>query len=227
MRYLLGLALALASSAVYAGEPDVRPMGQSDSYTYSVDALRLLVDDPGVVAFQLVLAWGADDTLQAAMVAVDADGASVDVVPGAFVDRAIDVASLNAMDDITAEERAAQAPALAAHLLHPGQAATFITDWATLRHGGAPLAPALTQEGASLLWHTIEKVMVADIVTRAEAAELVVVWGLNPAGKLTPVLMGVDHADAPMIGSVGEIGFAMDFTRPCPATCQGGGYVRD
>jgi hypothetical protein len=222
MRRLIVPLLLLAATAA-AQEPDVRPIQRSDSYTYSVDALRATLEDPAVFAFQLHLAWGEADTLQGTLVAVDADGALLDAIPGTFADRALDPAHLAAMDDIAAEELNAQPPALASHLLHPRIAGAFIADWTALRESGAPLAPALTQAEQPLRYHTIDKVMVTDIVQRAETAELVVFWGLNAAGSLTPVLMGIDANNAEMVGSVAEIGFAMDFVTPCPPTCAGGG----
>jgi hypothetical protein len=124
------------------------------------------------------------------------------------------------MDDITAEVMQAQPPALAGHLLHPRVAGAYIADWAALRHSGAPLASALTQESMPIRYHTIDKAMIFDIVTRAETTELVVFWGLNSAGTIAPVLMGIDHDNTEMVGSVAEIGFAMDFTMPCPPTCR-------
>lgn len=219
-KYLMWAFLFIASTA-QAQEPAVRPMQQSDSYAYSADALRSILDDPAVFDFQLELAWGADDTLQGRLVAVDADQQMLGVVYGTFADRAIDVSRLMAMADITAEELDAQPPALATHILHPRVAGAFIADWAALRHSGAPLADALSHDSQALLLHGIDKAMIVDIVTRAEAAELVVFWGLNSAGKLTPVLMGIDQDDAEMVGSVAAAGFAMDFTKPCPSICGG------
>lgn len=223
MGQLLGLLLLLfGASAAHAQEPAVRPMQQSDSYTYSVDALRGVLTDASVYTFRVHMAWGEDDTLQGALVAIDEDGQTLATTPATFVDRAIDLGRLNAMDDIAAEVINAQPPALAMHILQPREAATLIANWATLRHSGAPLAPALSQEGQPLRYHTIDKAMIADIVGRAETAELVVFWGLNADGKLTPVLMGIDQDDAEMVGSVAAAGFVMDFTQPCPATCCDG-----
>lgn len=220
MRNLVGLILMLAVSTTHAHEPDVRPMGQSDSYAYSASALRATLDDPAVDAFQLHLAWGEDDTLHGSLTAVDADGQPLYGVPGTFVGRAIDTARLAAMDDITADVMRAQPPALAAHILQPRIASAFITSWAALRKSGAPLAPALSHADEPIVYHTIDKAMIVDIVTRAETAELVVVWGLNSDGKIAPVLMGFDHDEAEMVGSVAEIGFALDFVTPCPPTCR-------
>jgi hypothetical protein len=218
MRRLIVPLLLIAATAA-AQEPNVRPMRQSDSYAYSVDALRLALEDPAVFAFQLHLAWGEDDTLQGMLIAIDTGGTLLDAIPGTYADRAIDTAELAALDDIAPEVLDAQPPALAAHLLHPRVAGELIANWAALRHSGAPLAPALTRADQPLLYHTIDKVMVADIVNRAETAKLVVFWGLNGAGRITPVLMGIDADNTEMVGSVAETGFAMDFTQPCPATC--------
>lgn len=225
MRSLLVLTLMLTAAAAVAQEPRVRPAENSDSYEYSVAALRALVDDPAVVTFRLELDWLGGDTLQASLVAIDADAQARGAVPGTFADRVFDAATIAAMDDVTDAVRNAQVPELAMHILHPHTASTYVTEWMALRQSGAPLAPAMAHSGEPLRYFNIDKAMVADIVNRAETTALVVFWGLNDAGTLAPVLAGSDGQNAAMIGSTADIGFALDFSQPCPPMCNGGGLA--
>lgn len=220
------LMLALFSSFAAAQEPVLRPAQTTDSYVYSVDALRILVNDPAVVAFRLELAWTADDPLQAWLVGMDADHQTRGALIGTFADRPLDTATLAAMPDVSAAELGAQDPDLAMHILHPRVAGAFVADWMTLRHSDDPLTAALSHDGESIRYFTLDKVMITDIVNRAATVQLAVFWGLNTAGKLAPVLAGLDGQGETMIGSTAEAGFALDFTQPCPATCQGGGGLK-
>jgi hypothetical protein len=210
------LLLWACTSIAQANEPSVPPLQHVVGYRYAKADLQALLANPAVRDFHLELAWEKTDALRAWIVAVDDQFQPVGVVDATRVDAPIDLAQMAALPPLSPQDISAQGPVLAAHIIQPQTAATYIGDWIALRQSGAPLAPRMSYPPDAIELFVLERAVVENVAEHPQSAEVAVFWGLNTDEKLTPVLLGIDAGGAVVIGETAAAGLALDVTTPCP-----------
>lgn len=111
------------------------------------------------------------------------------------------------------------------HLLQPIPAYQYISRWNRSLTGNIDLSPIVSYDNGRIRHFSIEKEVVDEISHFRNFNCLGVFLGINPEGKLTTVLVGLDAYKNIILPSVhdkgeGRSGGIYDFTRPCPNTCK-------
>lgn len=102
---------------------------------------------------------------------------------------------------------------IAAHVLQPAQAVTYIQAWQETFQNNT-LEDLISYNGERIRHFS----MPANVIQQmANVGDVQLVWGLNTEGKLTTVFL-----PKPSENSM-EKTYIYDFTEPCPSTCNEGG----
>lgn len=111
------------------------------------------------------------------------------------------------------------------HLLNPQKAFEYINKWNKRSNETKILSNIVSYDNNRIKHFSIEKEVINEISHFTNFNYLGVILGVNPEGKLTTVLVGLDENKNIILPSslskTGESnGGIYDFTQPCPSTCD-------
>lgn len=113
------------------------------------------------------------------------------------------------------------------HFLNPVQAYNYVNRWNMKLAENADLNDVLSYDNVRINYFSIDKEIVQEIADFSGFKYLGVLLGVNPEGKLTTVLLGLDmNQDFIFLPQTSKGGGAnvpptiFDFSQPCPNTCK-------
>lgn len=111
------------------------------------------------------------------------------------------------------------------HLLNPTKAYDYINKWNTKLTKKSNLNATVSYDNLRINHFSIEKEVINEISHFTHFSYLGIFLGINPEGKLTTVLVGLDENKTIILPSkfsktVDNSGGIYDFTKPCPSTCD-------
>lgn len=111
------------------------------------------------------------------------------------------------------------------HLLEPNLAFKYIQEWQNKATEKTKLNDIVSYDGVRINYFSIEKEVIAAISKSSNFQYLAVLLGVNPEGKLTTVLLGLDSDKTFSFSTSSsknslDSGAIYDFTRPCPSACD-------
>jgi hypothetical protein len=113
------------------------------------------------------------------------------------------------------------------HLLNPAQAYNYVNRWNMKLAENADLNDVISYDNVRINYFSIDKEIVQEIADLSDFKYLGVLLGVNPEGKLTTVLLGLDiNRDFIILSQTNKGGGAnvpptiFDFSQPCPNTCK-------
>ena len=172
---------------------------QVTGYLFPTDEMSKLVETPNVVNVQFVLGY-SDNTLQIKVIGVDKSGkelASVDseiLKENGYADK---LAALN----VSKSKANKGVNLLDEHLLFPKEAFDGIKAWQEKLNTVSDLDEVLSYEGKRFTHYSIEKEIVADLLKNKNTTNVGLFLGLNPVGKVTTILIGLDQNNSIKKGS--------------------------
>lgn len=114
-----------------------------------------------------------------------------------------------------------EAPIIGKHLLPYDLTYTYINNWhKTLSSGN--IEEMITDEGIRFRYYSLEKEVIAEMISRENTESIALFLGLNSENKLTTVFLKKDKENL-LILNTGERnldGDSLDFTTPCPSACD-------
>jgi hypothetical protein len=172
---------------------------QVTAYLFSTDEMSKLVQTPNVENVQFVLGY-SDNTLQIKVIGVDKSGnelASVDseiLKENGYADK---LAALN----VSKNKANKGVNLLDEHLLFPKEAFDGITAWQEKLNTLSDIDEVLSYEGKRFKHFSLEAGIVADLLKNKNATNIGLFLGLNPVGKVTTILIGLDKNNSIKKGS--------------------------
>ena len=108
------------------------------------------------------------------------------------------------------------------HLLSYGATYEYVTQWkeALLSRN---IEELITDDGVRFRYYSLEKEVVADMITQDNVESIALFLGLNADKKLTTVFLQKDFSDSLIINDGfrnGDGGGSFDFSSPCPNVCS-------
>ncbi len=190
---------------------------QVTAYLFPTDAMSKLVETPNVEYVQFVLGY-SDNTLQIKVIGVDKTGKEFASVDSKILNETSDIDKLSALKASSSKTSKGSA-LLNDHLISSDVALDGINAWQKKLNTVSDLDEVLSYEGQRFRYYTVEAAIVADMVKDKNSANIGLFLGLNPIGKVTTILIGLDKNN-----SIKKTSFAgktasaevYDATRPCP-----------
>lgn len=167
---------------------------QVTAYLFPVNDMSKVVETANVANVQFVLGY-SDNTLQIKVIGVDNSGnelASVDsqiLREPSYTDK---LAVLN-----VSKNKADKGVALLnEHLLMPKEAFEGIKAWQDKLNMVADLDEVLSYEGKRFKHYSLEAAIVADLLKNKSNTKIGLLLGLNPLGKVTTILVGLNEGNS-------------------------------
>ncbi|PIF31088.1 hypothetical protein CLU81_1562 [Flavobacterium sp. 9] len=190
---------------------------QVTAYLFPTDAMAKLVETPNVEYVQFVLGY-SDNTLQIKVIGVDKTGKEFASVDSKILNETSDIDKLAALKASNSKTSKGSA-LLNDHLILPNVALDGINAWQKKLNTLSDLDEVLSYEGQRFRYYTLEAAIVADMVKDKNTANIGLFLGLNPIGKVTTILIGLDKNNSIKKTSIsGKTASAdvYDASRPCP-----------
>ncbi|WP_337967096.1 hypothetical protein [uncultured Flavobacterium sp.] len=190
---------------------------QVTAYLFPTDAMSKLVETPNVEYVQFVLGY-SDNTLQIKVIGVDKTGKEFASVDSKILNETSDIDKLSALKASSSKTSKGSA-LLNDHLISSDVALDGINAWQKKLNTVSDLDEVLSYEGQRFRYYTVEAAIVADMVKDKNSANIGLFLGLNPIGKVTTILIGLDKNNSIKKTSfTGKTASAevYDATRPCP-----------
>ncbi len=191
---------------------------QVTAYLFPTDAMSKLLETPNVEYVQFVLGY-SDNTLQIKVIGVDKTGKEFASVDSKILKDASDTDKLSALK--TSSGKTSKGTALLnEHLISPDVALDAINTWQKKLSAVSDLDEILSYEGARFKHYTLEAAIVADMLQNKNTTNIGLFLGLNPVGKVTTYLIGLDKNNSikktSFAGKTAGASDVYDGSRPCP-----------
>ncbi len=191
---------------------------QVTAYLFPTDAMSKLVETPNVEFVQFVLGY-SDNTLQIKVIGVDKAGKELASVDSEILKDASDTDKLSALKTSSSKTNKGTA-LLNEHLISADVALDGINTWQKKLSAVSDLDEILSYEGARFKHYSIESAIIVDMLKNKNTANIGVFLGLNPIGKVTTFLIGLDKNNSikkiSSTSKVADAGDVYDGTRPSP-----------
>ncbi|RKR11256.1 hypothetical protein C8C83_2964 [Flavobacterium sp. 90] len=191
---------------------------QVTAYLFPTDQMSKLVETPNVEFVQFVLGY-SDNTLQIKVIGVDKTGIELASVDSEILKDASDTGKLAALK--TSIGKTSKGTALLnEHLISHDVALDGINTWQKKLSAVSDLDEILSYEGARFKHYSLESAIIADMLKNKKNVNIGLFLGLNPVGKVTTFLIGLDKNNAIKNSSVtakeADAGDVYDGARPSP-----------
>ncbi|PIF31087.1 hypothetical protein CLU81_1561 [Flavobacterium sp. 9] len=163
---------------------------QVTAYLFPTDAMAKLVETPNVEFVQFVLGY-SDNTLQIKVIGVDKAGKEFASVDSEILSETSDIDKLSSLKASTSKT-IKETTLLNEHLISPDVALDAINAWQKKLNTVSDLDEVLSYEGARFKHYTLEAAIVADMLKNKKNVNIGLFLGLNPVGKVTTFLIGLD-----------------------------------
>lgn len=190
---------------------------QVTAYLFSKEQMSKLVETPNVEFVQFVLGY-SDNTLQIKVIGVDKAGKEFASVDANILKEPSDADKLSVLKE--SNNKTSKGTALLnKHLISPDVALDGIKAWQGKLKTVTGLDEVLSYEGTRFKYYSLEAAIITDMLKNKNTANIGLFLGLNPVGKVTTILIGLDNNNS--IKKTSFAGKAADATvydasRPCP-----------
>ncbi|MFB9077023.1 hypothetical protein ACFFLS_03750 [Flavobacterium procerum] len=192
---------------------------QVSAYLFSSAELKTLAADQDVAFVRFVLGYD-ENTIQLHISGVDKDGNELAAVDSKILkDPNLDaqLSSLNTSASVTKKSSAL----LNAHIMNPSVAYDGITSWKNKLKTVSDLDEVTSYENDRFHYYTLEVEIIKDLLEKASTQNVGVFLGLNPEGKVTTYLIGLDKNNSIQGSSLtgktaGGVDIVYDGSRPSP-----------
>lgn len=190
---------------------------QVTAYLFPKEQMSKLVETPNVEFVQFVLGY-SDNTLQIKVIGVDKAGKEFASVDANILKEPSDADKLSVLKE--SNNKTSKGTALLnKHLISPDVALDGIKAWQGKLKTVTGLDEVLSYEGTRFKYYSLEAAIITDMLKNKNTANIGLFLGLNPVGKVTTILIGLDNNN-----SIKKTSFAgkaadatvYDATRPCP-----------
>jgi hypothetical protein len=191
---------------------------QITAYLFPTAQMSKLVETPNVEFVQFVLGY-SDNTLQIKVIGVDKTGKELASVDSNILRETSDTDKLSVLK--TSNRKTNKGTAiLNNHLLFPKDALDGITAWQEKLNKISDLEDVLSYEGARFKHYSLEAAIITDLLKNKNTANIGLFLGLNPIGKVTTILIGLDKNNSmkkiSLTGKEASTNDVYDGSRPCP-----------
>ncbi|PXY42911.1 hypothetical protein [Flavobacterium hydrophilum] len=189
---------------------------QVAAYLLPTNEMKLLIEKPNIAEVHFVLGF-ADNTIQIEVAGVDGSGAELGTVKSGILKESnfrTELTNLNKLSLIVTNKRTSL---LNSHLVAPGDAFTWIKEWQKKLNDPSDLEEVISYQGSRFRYFSLE-VEVVKAMLYKDNVNIGVFLGLNPKGKVTTILIGLDENNNIKKTSITskEAEDIYDGTRPCP-----------
>ena len=190
---------------------------QVTAYLFPKEQMSKLVETPNIEFVQFVLGY-SDNTLQIKVIGVDKAGKEFASVDANILKEPSDADKLSVLKE--SNNKTSKGTALLnKHLISPDVALDGIKAWQGKLKTVTGLDEVLSYEGTRFKYYSLEAAIITDMLKNKNTANIGLFLGLNPVGKVTTILIGLDNNN-----SIKKTSFAgkaadatvYDATRPCP-----------
>lgn len=190
---------------------------QVTAYLFPKEQMSKLVETPNVEFVQFVLGY-SDNTLQIKVIGVDKAGKEFASVDANILKEPSDADKLSVLKE--SNNKTSKGTALLnKHLISPDVALDGIKAWQGKLKTVTGLDEVLSYEGTRFKYYSLEAAIITDMLKNKNTANIGLFLGLNPVGKVTTILIGLDNNN-----SIKKTSFAgktadatvYDASRPCP-----------
>lgn len=190
---------------------------QVTAYLFANEEMSKLVETPNIKEVHFVLGY-SDSTIQISIVGVDKSGKKLGTVNSTILKEPNYETKLNKLSELSVSQTRKRTTLLNSHLLLSKDALAGIKSWKEKLNSVSDLNEVTSYEGARFRYFILESDIVKDMVDKTGTKNIGVFFGLNPKGKVTTILIGLDKNNAiKQSTSISkEIDDVYDGSRPVP-----------
>jgi len=168
---------------------------QVTAYLFPTDELSKLVATPNVENVQFVLGYG-DNVMQIKVIGVDKAGKELASVDSKILKDPSYGDQLSQLATTSTSKTDKGTALLNEHLLLSQDALDGIKAWQEKLNKVSDLNEVTSYEGARFQHYSLESSIVAEMLKSKNTANIGVFLGLNPKGKVTTILIGLDEKNS-------------------------------
>ncbi|MCL9807196.1 hypothetical protein NAT51_16805 [Flavobacterium amniphilum] len=196
------------------------------SYLFSDKAVLNLLRNPEAYGFRVVLGL-TNGKLDTKLQCVKRNGVNLGIInPMVYCDRSFNDV-INELENSNLEFSSSNNIA-AMHLLQPAAAYGYLNRWNTelSENDNETLLEIVSYDNERIRYFNLKKEIVQEITAFEGFKYFGVFFGINPSGKLTTVMMGLNKDKKIILPSLPQgtnpnsSGAIYDFSQPCPSTCD-------
>lgn len=186
------------------------------AYLFPVSEMKLLMERPNITQVHFKLGF-VDNIIQMQIAGVDESDHELGIVKSSILKESIfrnELANLKALSVSATKKRT---ELLNSHLLSSGDAFIWISEWQKKLNNISELDEVTSYEGNRFRYFSLEAEVVKAMLHNGNSS-IGVFLGINPKGKVTTILIGLDknnHVKKTSVTSE-ETEDIYDGTRPCP-----------
>jgi len=186
------------------------------AYLFPISEMKLLMERANITQVHFKLGF-VDNIIQMQIAGVDESDHELGIVKSSILKESIfrnELANLKALSVSTTKKRT---ELLNSHLLSPGDAFIWINEWQKKLNNISELDEVTSYKGNRFRYFSLEAEVVKAMLHK-DKSNIGIFLGINPKGKVTTILIGLDknnHVKKTSVTSE-ETEDIYDGTRPCP-----------
>jgi hypothetical protein len=190
---------------------------QVTAYLFSTNEMATLVKKPNIEEVHFVLGYN-NNTILIEVIGVDKSGNELGTVKSTILKQF----NLNKLEEISVSNTNKKTPLLTKHLLLPKEASFWINTWQKKLNTVSDLNEITSYQGSRFRYFSLESEIIEEMVSKGNT-NIGVFLGINPKGKVTTILIGLDQNNAIKTSLTSkEADDVYDGTRPCPPCIDSG-----
>lgn len=189
---------------------------QVAAYLLPTKQMKLLIEKPNIAEVHFVLGF-IDNTIQIEVTGVDESGTELGTVKSEILRESHFRTELTNLNKLSVSLTNKRTSLLNSHLLSPADAFTWIKKWQEKLNGISDIEDVTSYKGSRFRYFSLEVEVVKAMLYR-DNVNIGVFLGLNPKGKITTILIGLDENNDIKKTSITSKNAEdiFDGTRPCP-----------
>lgn len=168
---------------------------QVSAYLFANDEMSKLVKTPNIKEVRFVLGY-ENNTIQVSIVGVDKAGKELGKINSTILKESNYAIKLSKLGKLSVSKTNKRTPLVTEHLLLPKDAYAGILGWQEKLNSVKDLDEVTSYDGLRFRHFSLESAIVEAMVDKANTANIGVFFGLNPKGKVTTILIGLDKNNA-------------------------------
>jgi hypothetical protein len=168
---------------------------QVSAYLFANDEMSKLVKTPNIKEVRFVLGY-ENNTIQVSIVGVDKAGKELGKINSTILKESNYAIKLSKLGKLSVSKTNKRTPLVTEHLLLPKDAYAGILGWQEKLNSVKDLDEVTSYDGLRFRHFSLESAIVEAMVDKANTANIGVFFGLNPKGKITTILIGLDKNNA-------------------------------
>jgi hypothetical protein len=189
---------------------------QVAGYLLPTNEMKLLIEKPNIAEVHFVFGF-IDNTIQIEVTGVDASETELGTVKSAVLKESNFRTELTNLSKLSVSITNKRTSLLNSHLLPPEEAFKWIKEWQEKLRSVSDLEKITSYEGSRFRYFSLKPEVVKAMLYK-DNVNIGVFLGLNPKGKVTTILIGLDQNNniAKTSMTSKEADDIYDGTRPCP-----------